>query len=45
MILLVIGLLLGIAYLVYVAIAARSWQDWDESQEQRPPLLPVRRIR
>ena len=45
MTLLVIGLLLGIAYLVYVAIAGRFWQAQDESGEPRRPLIPLRRIR
>ncbi len=34
MILLVMGLLFGIVYLLYVAIAARSWHAHDESGER-----------
>lgn len=46
MILLVLGLLLGIAYLLYIAIAARGGYDQDESpREKQSPLLPLRRIR
>ena len=45
MLLLVIGLSLGIVYLLHVAIAALSRRDSDESPGEPPPLVPLRRIR
>lgn len=44
MILLIIGLLLGILYLLYIAISARGWQALDESQGNQPPQDSMRRI-
>ncbi len=45
MALLILGLLLGIAYLLYVAVTARVWGDADQSASPKVPLLPVRRVR
>ena len=45
MALLILGLLLGVAYLLYVAVTARIWGDTDESSPPKVPLLPVRRVR
>lgn len=44
MILLIIGLLLGILYLLYVAVSARGWQALDESEGNRPPRDSMRRV-
>jgi threonine/homoserine/homoserine lactone efflux protein len=43
MILLIIGLLLGILYLLYIAISAKGWQALDESQDERSPPHSMRR--
>lgn len=45
MMLLVLGLLVGIVYLISVLIAGRILGIQDDSSESRPPLLPVRRVR
>ena len=45
MALLILGLLLGVAYLLYVAVTARIWGDADESAPPKVPMLPVRRVR
>lgn len=45
MILLVIGLLLGVIYLLYVAVTARSWHALDESAPPSRSLVPLKRVR